>query len=567
MPRISKIIFVGIIFLSLPVFVSADYIGQKVNFFIDPSYDTGNREQISATSREINSKIYFYIEDAWWDSLKYDQKNQIAVTLTSLGKEFEDKIYSTLASKFGSEWSPGIDKDNRITALFHQMKEGAGGYFNSGDEYPKVQNPSSNEREMIYLNANYITSPLIESYLAHEFIHLITFNQKDKIQGVVEEAWLNEARAEYVPTLFGYDDVYEGSYIQSRVRIFLEKPSDSLTEWKNEKPDYGVINLFTQYLVDHYGVEILVDSLKISKAGIPSLNEALFKNGFKEDFSRIFTDWTITVLVNDCSLGEKYCYFNPNLRNFKLTPQIHFLSLIGESTLSINQSSSNWAGNWYKIIGGKGTLTLEFDGDDMGNFKVPYLLCDYKGNCTINLLVLDKNQKGKIMISEFNTKYSSLTIIPSVQSQTQVFKPSYSFSWIASIVEKTPEEKEAELIQGLLAQVEFLQKEIARVQAQINAILAERGQLISCQHFETNLYYGQTNNTEVRCLQEFLKAQGQEIYPEGLITGNFLSLTSAAVIRFQEKYASEILIPLGLDQGTGFVGTKTRAKINQMLGI
>ena len=54
-----------------------------------------------------------------------------------------------------------------------------------------------------------------------------------------------------------------------------------------------------------------------------------------------------------------------------------------------------------------------------------------------------------------------------------------------------------------------------------------------------------SNNLEVRCFQEFLKDQGQEIYPEGLITGNFLSLTQSAVIRFQEKYASEILAPLG----------------------
>jgi len=76
-----------------------------------------------------------------------------------------------------------------------------------------------------------------------------------------------------------------------------------------------------------------------------------------------------------------------------------------------------------------------------------------------------------------------------------------------------------------------------------------------------------TNNTEVRCLQEFLKSQGQSIYPEGLITGNFFSLTKQAVIRFQEKYADEILAPLGLRQGTGFVGPSTRQKINQLLGF
>jgi len=123
-------------------------------------------------------------------------------------------------------------------------------------------------------------------------------------------------------------------------------------------------------------------------------------------------------------------------------------------------------------------------------------------------------------------------------------------------------QKEQELINQLLAQIEFLQKEIARLQAEIAAILAKKG---TCTFFENNLYFGMMNNSEVRCLQEFLKAQSPEIYPEGLVTGNFLSLTKAAVIRFQEKYALEILAPIGLEKGTGFVGEMTRAKINAMI--
>jgi hypothetical protein len=49
------------------------------------------------------------------------------------------------------------------------------------------------------------------------------------------------------------------------------------------------------------------------------------------------------------------------------------------------------------------------------------------------------------------------------------------------------------------------------------------------------------------------------------VTGNFLSLTQAAVIRFQERYASEILAPWELKKGTGFVGRTTRLKINELL--
>jgi len=74
-------------------------------------------------------------------------------------------------------------------------------------------------------------------------------------------------------------------------------------------------------------------------------------------------------------------------------------------------------------------------------------------------------------------------------------------------------------------------------------------------------------DAEVKCLQEFLKSQGPEIYPEGLVTGYFGPLTLSAVKRFQQKYWQEILAPWGLTQNqpTGFVGSTTRAKINQLL--
>ena len=38
-----------------------------------------------------------------------------------------------------------------------------------------------------------------------------------------------------------------------------------------------------------------------------------------------------------------------------------------------------------------------------------------------------------------------------------------------------------------------------------------------------------------------------------------------AVKRFQEKYASEILVPADLTKGNGFVGSGTRKKINSLI--
>jgi peptidoglycan hydrolase-like protein with peptidoglycan-binding domain len=88
--------------------------------------------------------------------------------------------------------------------------------------------------------------------------------------------------------------------------------------------------------------------------------------------------------------------------------------------------------------------------------------------------------------------------------------------------------------------------------------------------FTSDLHMGITL-PEVKLLQQVLNASSDTVVSvsgagsKGQETEYFGVLTQAAVIRFQNKYRNEILVPAGLSSGTGFVGGYTRVVLNRLI--
>lgn len=119
---------------------------------------------------------------------------------------------------------------------------------------------------------------------------------------------------------------------------------------------------------------------------------------------------------------------------------------------------------------------------------------------------------------------------------------------------------------------------MADLQAQINALLAQIAALqgstgstggASCATFTQNLRQGSTGG-EVMAVQKFLNSSADTRVAAtgagspGNETSTFGPATKAAVIKFQNKYAADILTPNGLTAGNGNWYASTRAKANAL---
>ena len=110
--------------------------------------------------------------------------------------------------------------------------------------------------------------------------------------------------------------------------------------------------------------------------------------------------------------------------------------------------------------------------------------------------------------------------------------------------------------EGILMTISQLQQQIAQLQQQLQGVKNQKKTW--CYNFDINLRIGDTGEG-VHALQIALGKEGLFLGS----TDTFDEQTASAVSGFQENYKDEILTPINLQYGTGFVGKATRVKLNK----
>lgn len=329
--------------------------------FLGKPYQEGDTEKFfaldfdqSKPQRTLRAELRLVTEHAYWwfeDGTDVDQGK-----IESEARQFESQIYPLNRLLFGDPWTPGIDGDPRIFIL-HQKSIGgyAVGVFSPKDECPRRLCPNSNQREMIYvgLDNGEIDSPRQLTVIAHEFQHLIQYNNDGN-----EERWLDEGLAQLAEHLNGFNPRYIAN---SNLRDFLRNTNFQLNSWPyrldvDPAVNYAVGYIFCVYLYQRFGTSFIQYLARSPYKGLASIEEALRAQKTGVTLDDVFADWTVTNYVNSPYVGDGRYYY----QSLKLPQRADTVDL---SPRDPRSAELNEYGADYLQLDGAGNYTLNFEGD------------------------------------------------------------------------------------------------------------------------------------------------------------------------------------------------------------
>jgi hypothetical protein len=293
------------------------------DFYLGEDYDetfvvvgTGEHGIILVTAEAYGSfdgTYYHFVNPNGDDSEPWLRTEDLISTeqLDYLLEQFDTVIYPTDTGIFG-EPLPRGDEGQKVWILIHNIRDDAyydpeagsyiAGYFSASED-------ATNNKNMMHIDSyDWLnrTGPdsarpfLYEGVFAHEFEHLIHFDQDPD-----EESWVDEGLADMAGFLCGY------GHSSDHIAYYLVyHPMVSLTFWGGGLENYGASYLFQLYLYEHYGGLNFTRALVQEQAnGIEGVENALSLLGYRDSFDTIFDNWTMAnYLDNTSGFQGKYGY-------------------------------------------------------------------------------------------------------------------------------------------------------------------------------------------------------------------------------------------------------------------
>lgn len=278
----------------------------------NPDYPVGTRRVFNASNVdndeqfEVTAVLVYKTEHLYmWveEGANFNEKR-----LREAADLFEEHTYPTDREFFGSEWTPGVDNDPHLSVLHaYNLGGTVAGYFSSADSYVQEVRSDSNEMEMFYIHLgnNTIGDDFYNGVLAHEFQHMIHFNNDRN-----EDTWINEGCSELAMEL--NNRAYPGGHydVGGSEYSYLVDPDTQLTTWPegtagDASAHYGGAYLFMSYFLERFGEDATKALVSHAENGMSSVDAVLQEDlGLSLSHKDIFADWVIANLLDSPDVAE-----------------------------------------------------------------------------------------------------------------------------------------------------------------------------------------------------------------------------------------------------------------------
>ena len=353
-------------------------IGDVERFFIHIP-----ETEVTATCIAKSEHLYVYVDN----SVRHLFTDAEAA---AVAREFDTRIYPGVRKWMGTEWKPGLDRDNRITLLMHDVGQNGsgqdyGGYFSPTDQLPTL--PNSNRREMLYMDVFQFrerSRHTFHSSLAHEFAHLVNWFQNG---GTTDQRWLEEGAASFVEWA-----VY-GNVHNIFVDGYLANPSVSLAYANTHDTYYGGTFMLMLYLYEqHGGPELIRSIIETDALGEHAIDAALASRGKSIRFPEVFLNWGLANWVNTQAHNKQLGYAAlPDRKVSAVVPRVR--SYPNEvNNISIDQ----WGARYIVFENLPETLDLSVIGRGSGNLYATTLHLPSNGRSVVTPIPFDTKNSGQI---------------------------------------------------------------------------------------------------------------------------------------------------------------------------
>jgi len=310
------------------------------NFWVQTTGQT-TWTQETATLRAATNVAYIWVANSNYSDLSSLSNDNLLKQqqIKDLGDKFGtdptigNGIRALVSNIFSTEnggevgGDGGIDGDQHIQIFIYDIdgdytstqSSGMVGYFWAKDEYSDLSvapTYRSNEAELFYLDAYFadLDADLSTSTLAHEYQHMIQFNQKKLLRNVEASTWFDEmcsmASEDFVGQTLGIPD---SASPRSRISQFKSSYYQAgVTEWltgSDVLKSYASLYVFGAYLSRNFGGASLFHNLVVSsQVDQAAISAALQTLSTGTTFDAAFRDYNSTFVFGNPAPTGAYSF-------------------------------------------------------------------------------------------------------------------------------------------------------------------------------------------------------------------------------------------------------------------